>query len=741
MKYDNDPQVLSVEEYIAQREKEAKEKGEPKPRIRPNINHTSFVLNEVEEVNLEYTGKNEVLQIKLSDSEGAEVKYKTEIHSNQEYTYQVSKLDEKDQDKLDTDLKKIRWCFWIPKIKGFEKTQVKNFIASINKPEHSTDFLSGLTDDTAKMNAIKQHGILYAKKEVVEKEGKKTAVLNVKFSKWLDGYNIKVEAYLSGKRGKGDTVATRLLTASPEIIEAYWLNASGKKITHTGYQQDVYLYLKTLGLQGKTIKTQVFDKDMHPNPVPRVGTDDPVAWKNNQIKIENREVIKQFKVGDKTRYKEAQQDEAAEDNPFVGLYDFKNKIGYDLELYIHIANSDTLKIENVKSRYGQLNLTPEEKIITSYFAKTETEKVQADAPEVTDKKTKKTKLPPKAKVPYYKKIDNGVLGQNIQLVAECANLEGKEVVFKLYEKEPLLAEKNTALTVLQNDTEVTEIKTTVADGFAVAEIELRQKSDENFKKWLTTLKIDGKPKDRKKTYFWIETEIKESDIPLKKEFLKQNTFEVISTNWHEPVDDPQIALWNSEGVKKPQSNTFGMGRGRLHTGIDIFALEGSNVYACLDGTVYEKRWHGGYGWTITLKINNPQELANRKKEYTHAYTTDKNSGSKFTENKNPIYLFYAHLQDVFVKKGQKVKSGKKIGLSGISGVTKGTHDPHVHFNIFSSIYAIGKESYKKKYLADPALYVYWKTEEELTEDDKKIQKIRTDKGKLINKKPKLSNVN
>ena len=70
--------------------------------------------------------------------------------------------------------------------------------------------------------------------------------------------------------------------------------------------------------------------------------------------------------------------------------------------------------------------------------------------------------------------------------------------------------------------------------------------------------------------------------------------------WHEPVDNPQIPLWNSEGNIKPQSNTFGTGRNRLHTGLDIFAIEGSNVYACLDAVVYKqkKTW---WIWTY----NNP----------------------------------------------------------------------------------------------------------------------------------------
>ena len=251
------------------------------------------------------------------------------------------------------------------------------------------------------------------------------------------------------------------------------------------------------------------------------------------------------------------------------------------------------------------------------------------------------------------------------------------MTFRIYEKEPLLVAKGKELPVLQNDTEVTEIKATVRDGSAVIEVQLRQKSDEAFKKWLSTLKIDGKPEDRKKTHFWVTVEVKDGKLPITKRFLRQNGFQVISTNWHEPVDDPQIAVYTQYGEDNTYKNTFGTARGYTHAGLDIFSLEGSNVYACLDAEVFEiQKWtrnkgKSGYGHNITLKINNPQELANRKREYIHAYTTDLDSGSKFKENESPIFLFYAHLQDVFVKKGQKVYAGEKIGLSGISGVTKG----------------------------------------------------------------------
>lgn len=661
MKHDNDPQVMSVEAYIAEREKEAAEKGERKPLIRPNVNYTSFVLNEVEDVNLEYTGKNEVLKIKLSDSKGTEIKYGKEIHNDQEYTYEVIKLDEKDKKTVEKDLKNVKWCFWLPEFKGFDHKQAKHILSTSNKPEHKVDFLSG--NDSTKMLAIKGKAVLYAKKEIIEKDGKKTAILKVKFSKWLDGHKIKVEAYVSGKKGKGDTVATRVLTASPEILEAYWLNAAGRKITNTGYKQDVYLYLKTLGLKGKTLETQVFDKDIHPNPVPQIGTDDAVEWKNNKIAIEDREVIKQFKVGDKSRYKEAQQDEVAEDNPFIGLYDFKNKKTYNLELYIHIANNEALKIEDLKPKYGLLNLISNEKIINAFFAKTEIEEVQADAPEVKDKKTKKTKLPPKAKVPYYEKLNDGVIGQKTQLIAECVNLEGKEVIFKIYEKESLLVEKGKELPVLQKDAKVTEIKATVKNGYAVAEIELRHsKEDDENEDWTKILFTDTvkDKKDIKVSKLFLEVSCK-GELEYKKEFLKRNCFRLTTStcgcqkcvNYQDVKPNP---ILNNQTFKN--KNRFKIAKRYrsngvvyYHRGTDILASTGTDVHSLLCGKV------ANFGFRTSFKTNQ--------------YATNSFGNTIVIESKDKdgktIYVKYCHLDSISVKKGDKIIHGQVIAKSGSTG--------------------------------------------------------------------------
>ncbi|WP_410529798.1 M23 family metallopeptidase [Tamlana sp. I1] len=137
---------------------------------------------------------------------------------------------------------------------------------------------------------------------------------------------------------------------------------------------------------------------------------------------------------------------------------------------------------------------------------------------------------------------------------------------------------------------------------------------------------------------------------------------------------------------------------------------------------------------MTLKVKNPQELRNRKREYTKAFSTDLDKKSSFDENSDVFYLRYAHLEDILVKKGDNIKVGDVIGKSGVSGIALGTHDPHLHFNIYST-------KKQENYLVNPAYYVNWKELEDLTESDKKIQLDRKNKKYKHNPVPKLSILN
>jgi murein DD-endopeptidase MepM/ murein hydrolase activator NlpD len=87
---------------------------------------------------------------------------------------------------------------------------------------------------------------------------------------------------------------------------------------------------------------------------------------------------------------------------------------------------------------------------------------------------------------------------------------------------------------------------------------------------------------------------------------------------------------------------------RPHYGVDYAAKPGTPVYVTADGTVLYAGWHGASGRMIHVR------------------------------HKNHYETMYLHLQKCFVKKGDKVKSGDKIGEVGASGEVTG---PHLDYRI------------------------------------------------------------
>jgi murein DD-endopeptidase MepM/ murein hydrolase activator NlpD len=93
-----------------------------------------------------------------------------------------------------------------------------------------------------------------------------------------------------------------------------------------------------------------------------------------------------------------------------------------------------------------------------------------------------------------------------------------------------------------------------------------------------------------------------------------------------------------------------------HTGIDMACPVGTEVFAAQDGTVCPGGWGSAYGTAILIDqaaIEGPPRIAGG-------------------------WAIYAHLSKVFVKAGDKVKKGDKIGLSGNTGNSTG---PHLHYEV------------------------------------------------------------
>lgn len=93
-------------------------------------------------------------------------------------------------------------------------------------------------------------------------------------------------------------------------------------------------------------------------------------------------------------------------------------------------------------------------------------------------------------------------------------------------------------------------------------------------------------------------------------------------------------------------------RPRLHTGIDIAAPPGTDVYAAADGVV---------------------ELVN------HSYSPNRDYGKYIIINHDfGKQTLYAHLSQINIKVGQKVKRWDIIGLVGETGRATG---PHLHYEV------------------------------------------------------------
>ena len=103
------------------------------------------------------------------------------------------------------------------------------------------------------------------------------------------------------------------------------------------------------------------------------------------------------------------------------------------------------------------------------------------------------------------------------------------------------------------------------------------------------------------------------------------------------------------------SSDFGMrvhpvlGRWLMHNGRDYAAATGTPVVAALAGTVVSSGWIGGYGLTVELDHSRPRRRT-----------------------------LYAHLSELAVKPGQRVRQGQQIGKVGSTGISTG---PHLHFEL------------------------------------------------------------
>lgn len=109
-----------------------------------------------------------------------------------------------------------------------------------------------------------------------------------------------------------------------------------------------------------------------------------------------------------------------------------------------------------------------------------------------------------------------------------------------------------------------------------------------------------------------------------------------------PLDDARL----SSGYGTRIHPVLGGRRG--HTGVDLAAPTGTPVYATADGLVSRANWFSSYGNFISI------------------------------EHGADLQTRFAHLSEIVVKAGEKVKKGELIGYVGSTGRSTG---PHLHYEV------------------------------------------------------------
>ncbi|MCD8440809.1 hypothetical protein [Tenacibaculum finnmarkense] len=534
---------------------------------------------------------NKIKTITVFDKEDKKIGYSEKYNEActakaQEETWYKVGLDELDCDTLEKDLRKVKFCFWVqdhPKGKMMVIDNPKKVIMIRKKSnpftkDSTTDILETKNTETLTKNLEKAY--YYAVIEYTEKE----AILKIKWSKWLDGYFIRVEACfrrVNIKADGGKTTASRYLQSSPEIVKGYWVNDKRNNITNkiVGYKDIVYMCLKTLGMKNKNLTAELWEDDYGYG-------DEQIEIENAAFEIKGRYTYKKLEIPDSVNENYQKKRGGIEGDQlelYFKLPQEKNTTGYktgfgnslniiskekitnayfSLEKKrnqiqdstlpepeqtpnIHIVGVSKETINKIAKTYGldagklaKLNNVEENKGLTYGGVPIKLKTTAEIAANEKAKKARATKQEKAKTEPYYEPISTASLGSEVWLVVESANLRGKKATIEIYDKEALLAEDKKPITVLKDDTEVTKLENVTFDdnGQAKVKIKLRKKSDADYKKQKDKFKDDKIAK----LFLKVTCKVDAKRI-LIKEFLVDKEFDI-----YEPIHTYNVNISTSK---------------------------------------------------------------------------------------------------------------------------------------------------------------------------------------------------
>lgn len=150
------------------------------------------------------------------------------------------------------------------------------------------------------------------------------------------------------------------------------------------------------------------------------------------------------------------------------------------------------------------------------------------------------------------------------------------------------------------------------------------------------------------------------DLIVREKVIRPVRDTIIYVGCKNPIED-NIAFLNHPTGGGIVTSQFGERWGDFHTGMDIGKSVGESVEAATDGVVKEAGYNQfGYGNLIVL------------------------------EHGLGIETYYAHLDTINIKLGDKVSKGDIIGTVGNTGISTG---PHLHFELRVNGNAINPQEY------------------------------------------------
>lgn len=159
-------------------------------------------------------------------------------------------------------------------------------------------------------------------------------------------------------------------------------------------------------------------------------------------------------------------------------------------------------------------------------------------------------------------------------------------------------------------------------------------------------------------------ELKNTEKTLRNKQSKKNTKKV--NNNTKSTDEKNVNN-NNSNVKKTYIDSSVLSF--------IKPLKGGMTSSYYGDTASRATKHQGHDWAVE---NGTKIFASEKGMVDKAYYSTSYGYNVLINHGNGIKTRYAHLSKLIVKKGQYVKQGQRIGLSGNTGDSTG---PHLHFEV------------------------------------------------------------